>query len=438
MARKAKRVGLILKRIAIATIVLAAGGAAIYYKVYARADDVEQELTLGAVTQGDVENVVSCTGTLSAVGTVDVGAQVSGTIEKIYVDFNDTVTRGQVLARLDTSLFDTEVLTNSAAVSKAQAELKKAETEFERAGKLFEKGFVSESDFIIAETSLQIARAGLQSARASLKRARTNQKYTVIKSPIDGTVIERNIEEGQTIASSFSTPQLFIIAEDLSRMQIEASVDESDIGTVKEGQKARFTVQAYPDDAFEGVVRQIRLKPLTVQNVVNYTVVVDAANDEGRLMPGMTATVDFIIESRKDVLLVPNSAMSFKPSAGMLRPPGAPGGKGKRPGKGPGKGPGGPAGAAPAGGAGPDPSMQDFRACVFVPDAAGLLTPACFFPGVSDGSVTEVTEAKNLRAGTPVVTGTSGTVDTKKDSEKKKGFSLPFPGMGKGGRPPRM
>ncbi|MFH1438690.1 MAG: efflux RND transporter periplasmic adaptor subunit [Pseudomonadota bacterium] len=433
MARKAKRVGLILKRIAIAAVVLVAGGAAIYYKVYARADDVKQEFTLGAVTQGDVENVVSCTGTLSAVGTVDVGAQVSGTIEKIYVDFNDTVTRGQVLARLDTSLFDTEVLTNSAAVSKAQAELKKAETEFERAGKLFEKGFVSESDFIIAETSLQIARAGLQSARASLKRARTNQKYTVIKSPIDGTVIERNIEEGQTIASSFSTPQLFIIAEDLSRMQIEASVDESDIGSVKVGQKARFTVQAYPDEAFEGAVRQIRLKPLTVQNVVNYTVVVDAANDEGRLMPGMTATVDFIIESRKDVLLVPNSAMSFKPSAGMLRPPGVPGGEGKRPGK----GPGAPAGAAPAGGTGPDPSRKG-GACVFVPDAAGLLTPACFVPGVSDGSVTEVTDSKNLREGTSVVTGTSGTADTKEDSEKKKGFNLPLPGMGKGGRPPRM
>ena len=425
MSRKLSVVGRILKRLAVVVVVLAAAGAAVFYVLKVRGEDEAVQLTFAAVKRGDVEDTVSCTGTLSAVGTVSVGSQVSGTIEKLLVDFNDVVKKGQVLLKLDKSLFNAEVQSAGATLAKAKAELRKAEAEYERSSTLFEKGYVSQSDFILAETTVETARASLQSAQATLKRAKANQKYTVITSPIDGTVIERNVEEGQTIASSFSTPELFVIAEDLSKMQIEASVDESDIGLIKQGMPVRFTVQAYADDEFNGTVRQIRLKPVTVQNVVTYTVVVDAANEKGLLMPGMTATVDFIVASREDVLLVPNSAIAFNPSAGMLRPAAAS------------KGGGTPGAVKSKGTAKKNFAKISGKACVFIKGADGLLSPSCFVPGISDGSVTEVMGETTLAEGKPVATGT--TTGTKTEKEEKKSSGLPLPGMGggkKGGRPP--
>jgi len=273
---------------------------------------------LGEVKRGDLENIVSSTGTLSANGTVDLGAQVSGTIEKVFVDFNDRVKKGQVLAVLDTGLFKATVQEVEAGVMKARAQLRQAESKYNRNLPLFKNGYLSEMEFLVYETDVDIARATLQSAQASLKRAQMNLEYTKIRSPIDGTVIERSIDAGQTIAASFQTPTLFVIAEDLTQMQIEVNVDESDIGQIKKGQSVRFTVQAYPDDIFYGVVRQIRLKPETIQNVVNYTVIVGAENKNNLLLPGMTATVDFLIMEKKYILLVPNQAINFKPNAEMF------------------------------------------------------------------------------------------------------------------------
>jgi len=430
MSRNLRLIGRILKKTAGLVLFLGAAGALLYYFFMYKGEEKPVEFSFGVVERGDVEETVSCTGTLSAVGTVLVGSQVSGTIEKLYVDFNDTVKKGQVLIKLDRSLLNAEVLSANATLLKNQAELAQAEAEFERSKKLFEKGFLSESDYILAETSLQTARAAIQSSKATLKRAKTNQKYAVIKSPIDGTVIERNVDEGQTIASSFSTPQLFVIAEDMSRMQIEASVDESDIGLIKQGMEVRFSVQAYPDDEFTGTVRQVRLKPVTVSNVVTYTVVVDAPNNDGRLMPGMTATVDFIIDSRNQVLTVPNSALGFKPSPEMLKGSAASGkgaaSSGKKASAGWSKGEPGNPGKGMKQGKGGGKSFHG-KACVYLQAGQGLVSPVCFTPGLTDGSVTEVLGETSLKEGSSIVTG---TVEAKEEEGTK--MRLPLPGMGKG------
>jgi HlyD family secretion protein len=270
------------------------------------------------VARGDIENVISSTGTLSAVGTVEVGTQVSGTIDRVLVDYNEHVRRGQVLAVLDTTQLVASVRDAEASVLRAQAQHDQAVRDHGRAADLYAQNLISEADFDDSETSVMTAKAGVLSAEAGRDRSRANLGYAVIRSPIDGTVIMRNVEEGQTVAASFSTPTLFVIAEDLAEMEIRALVDESDIGQVKVGQKVRFTVEAYIDEEFEGIVRQIWLQPQTIQNVVNYTVVVDATNDRGLLFPGMTATADFFVDEVRDVLLVPNSALRFKPTESMI------------------------------------------------------------------------------------------------------------------------
>lgn len=271
------------------------------------------------IKKGTLENIVSSTGTLSAVETVEVGSQVSGIIEKIFVDFNDPVKKGQVLAVLDKTLFEVSVKDAQARVFQARASLDQAEAEVKRNQPLFEKGHISESEFLVIKTTAQKAKADLKIAEATLDKAKTNLEYTVIRSPIDGTVIERTVDAGQTIAASFQAPKLFIIAKDLTRMQIEAYVDESDIGQIKENQTVQFTVQTYPEKNFTGDVRQIRLQPQTIQNVVTYTVIIDAPNEESLLLPGMTATVDFIMEQAQDVLMVSNKALNFSPPAEMIQ-----------------------------------------------------------------------------------------------------------------------
>lgn len=268
--------------------------------------------------RGDLEAVVSSTGKLDAVMTVQVGTQVSGIISKIFVDFNDRVTAGQMIALLDTTLLGIAVRDAETNLERNEAQLRQAERDFERARELYDKEIVAEVEFNQAQYDLDIARASTKSAEISLERAKQNLSYATVFAPISGTVIERNVDVGQTVAASFSAPQLFLIANDLSKMQILASVDESDIGLIEEGQTARFTVQAYPDETFTGAVRQVRLQSTTQENVVNYTVVVDVDNAEGRLLPGMTATVDFLVESAADVMKVANAALRFRPSEEMM------------------------------------------------------------------------------------------------------------------------
>lgn len=270
------------------------------------------------VEQGDLEAVVSSTGTLEAVKTVQVGTQVSGIISQLYVDFNDTVQKGQVVARLDATLLASAVNDADITLERNLAQLQQAERDFERINNLYEKQFVTEVEFNTAKFNLDVAKANTKSAQISLDRARQNLSYATIYAPISGTVIERNVEVGQTVAASLSAPQLFLIANDLSRLQILASVDESDIGRIEEGQEVRFTVQAYAEDTFIGTVRQVRLQSSIQENVVNYTVVVDVNNADGRLLPGMTATLDFLIETASDVLKVANAALRFRPTEDMI------------------------------------------------------------------------------------------------------------------------
>jgi HlyD family secretion protein len=278
----------------------------------------ESTYQFAQITRGDLENTVSATGTVNPVHTVEVGTQVSGTIDRLNVDFNDTVHKGQVLAVLDTSLLKAAVLDARAQVDRNQALCDQAVADQQRNLPLFQKGYISEQEFLPLEISVKTTRASLQSAQIALKRAETNLSYAVIRSPIDGSVIQRAVEQGQTVAASLQAPTLFVIAENLSQMEIHAQVDESDIGYIREGQAVRFDVQAYPDKIFTGSVKQVRLEPTTVQNVVNYTVIVDAPNPDGLLLPGMTATIDFIVEQRKNVLLAPSAVLRLQPTQEML------------------------------------------------------------------------------------------------------------------------
>lgn len=270
--------------------------------------------TFVVLTKGNVESTISSTGTLNPVTEVTVGTQVSGTIEKVLVDFNDRVKKGQIIAVLDSALLQMAVNDVKADLLKAEAQFDEAQFSYKRDEQLFTKGLMSESDFQTVKTTLKTAEAGLMTARTALQRAIQNLNYAIIRSPINGTVTARSVEAGQTVAASFSTPTLFTIAQDLSKMEIKASVDESDIGQIKVGQAARFTVQAYPAETFEGKVKQIRLEPTTSSNVVNYTVVVSADNKDNLLLPGMTATVEFVVDHKTDVLVVANSALRFQPS----------------------------------------------------------------------------------------------------------------------------
>ena len=275
-------------------------------------DTVEYQFT--EISRGNIENTISSSGSLTPVTTVDIGTQVSGTIAKVYVDFNDIVRKGQLLAVLDTALLKAAVLDAQAGLEVAEAQLEEALLNYNSSQPLYERKLISETEYIPIKLNVDIKRAALKSAQAGLERAQQNLDYAVIRSPINGIVIAKDVEEGQTVAASFSTPTLFQIAENLEQMEIMAEVDESDIGLIRVGQPVRFEVQAYSDKTFEGTVKQIRLQPQTVSNVVNYTVVVSAENADNLLLPGMTATVDFIIQQINDVLIVSKSALRYMPS----------------------------------------------------------------------------------------------------------------------------
>lgn len=286
----------------------------IYETVSAEPQPVYRFATL---ERGNLESVVSATGTLSAVTTVQVGTQVSGKIVEIKADFNDRVKKGQLIARIDPTILEQQVRDAQAGLERSQAELEQAEREFERNRGLFERKVLTEVEFNNAKYTLAVARANVKAAQVALDRARQNLAYTQIYAPIDGIVVERTVELGQTVVASMQTPQLFLIAKDLAEMQILASVDESDIGSIHEGQEVRFTVQAYPNEQFVGKVQQVRLQSTTTENVVNYTVVVRVDNSSGKLLPGMTATLEFITGRATDVLLAPNSALRFRPTDEM-------------------------------------------------------------------------------------------------------------------------
>jgi HlyD family secretion protein len=270
------------------------------------------EFRTETATRGTIQATVTATGTVNAVTTVLVGTQVSGTIKNLYVDFNSHVKKGQLIARIDPEMFEAQVAQARANVEKAAATFRDAERSFRRNQELFAKNLVPRSDLDTAETNFDSSRAGLEQAKAALKVAETNLRYTSILSPVDGVVISRAVDIGQTVAASFQTPTLFTIAQDLTKMQIDTNVAESDIGMVKVGQDVEFTVDAYPDTVFKGKVWQIRQAPITVQNVVTYDVVIQVNNKDLKLMPGMTANVSIIIAKRNDVVRIPNAALRFR------------------------------------------------------------------------------------------------------------------------------
>ncbi|MBN1187907.1 MAG: efflux RND transporter periplasmic adaptor subunit, partial [Bacteroidales bacterium] len=270
------------------------------------------------VTRGTVSNSITATGTIQAVKTVEVGTQVSGEISKIYIDYNSTVKAGQLLAELDRKPLVTALTIAEASLDNAKAEITYQTANYNRTKALFEKKLVAESDFDLVLYNFEKAKATLKTAQLNYDKAKINLDYAFIYSPIDGVVLDRAVSEGQTVAASFSTPTLFTIARDLTQMQVEASVDEADIGQVKEGQRVSFTVDAYPDLEFSGEVIQIRLQPVITSNVVTYTVIVKAANTDLKLMPGMTATITVYVEEAENVIVVASKALRFKPDNDVL------------------------------------------------------------------------------------------------------------------------
>lgn len=261
-----------------------------------------------------LQNSVTATGTIEAVTSVTVGTQVSGIVNKLYVDYNSQVKKGQVIAELDKTNLLSELNTAKANLASAQSSLNYQAANMERYKTLYKKGLVSADEYENALLTYRQAKEQVASSKENVQRAQTNLGYATITSPIDGTVISKSVEEGQTVAASFNTPELFTIAKDLTNMQVVANVDEADIGGVKEGNRVTFTVDAYPDDTFEGTVKQVRLEATTTNNVVTYEVVISAPNADLKLKPGLTANVTIYTQEHSGVLAVANKALRFTPT----------------------------------------------------------------------------------------------------------------------------
>jgi HlyD family secretion protein len=310
-----------IKRIIIISISLLLIAAGAYYFYNSRNKPAVFFWRIASVEKGDLNVIVTATGNLSADTSVDVGTQVTGVIVKRYVDFNSKVKKGQLIALVDTTTLYAIKKDAKAAMERAQSMLNEYKREFDRSKKLFGNKVSPQVDYDQAITNYQTAKSTLTSAEAQLYKAEVNLRYAKIKAPISGVVIARNIDEGQTVIASFNTPTLFTIVNDLSKMQVQADVGEADIGQVKVGQKVNFTVDAYPDDVFTGIVQQVRLQPVIIQNVVNYVVIVNASNPEKKLIPGLTANVNILVQELKGVLKVPSNAITFVPPKEYLEDP---------------------------------------------------------------------------------------------------------------------
>ena len=315
-----------MKKAILVTLIVGTGIAAYgYYGL--RTVEFVPDVTTVTVTEGDIVDTVGATGALEAVTTVQVGSQVSGIIQELLVDFNSIVREGDVIMRLDPSLFETQLAQARANLARAEAEVERlrvavedAETQLVRAEGLAARALISDTELDAARVAVRSAEAQLKSAeaqvtqaRASLNQNEVNLEHTVIRAPIDGIVTSRLVDVGQTVAASFQAPELFVIAADLTKMRVIANIDESDIGRIRPDQRVTFTVDAYPAEEFEGSVTQIRLEPIVTQNVVTYATVIDAPNPELKLKPGMTATITLEIARRENVLRIPNAALRFRP-----------------------------------------------------------------------------------------------------------------------------
>jgi len=396
-----------MRKVLVVLAVAAAVAAAAYF--YLKKAPQESLYRTAKVERGDIVDAITATGNINAVTTVSVGSQISGTIQQIFVDYNSPVRKGQVIAQIDTRLLDSAVVQSRANLENTKAALEKAqvgiidtERTYRRNLELIKDGFVAQADVDSSQTAYEQALSQKKSAEAALKQAEgglqtalTNLEYATIRSPVDGIVISRNVDVGQTVAASFQTPTLFSIAQDLTKMQIDTNVDESDIGRAAKGQAVTFTVDAYPERNFTGTVEQVRNSPIVTQNVVTYDVVVRVDNKDLMLKPGMTANVTIQVKKHENALKIPNAALRYRP-ADLKKESTAKKDKMK------------------------EPSGQR----VYVPGKDGTPVPVLVRAGISDGTFTLLVEG-SLKEGDILITGDA--------PQKKNSASGSPPGMGMGG-----
>jgi len=431
------------KVIWIIVALVVAAGAILGLTVFRNGKNGDVKYKTEVLGRGDIEALVVTSGTLNPIETVDVGAQVSGRIERLYADFNSIVTKGQVVAELDQEPLKMKIQQNEAnyksrvaSLERSKVSLQTAEKAYERAKSLFAKDLISieemdaaEANYLNAKSDLVSAEASLAQAKSTLDLSKVDLGYAVIKAPVDGVVITRKVNIGQTLQSSYQAPVLFQVATDLTKMKVECSVDESDIGKVKEGQKVRFTVEAYPNETFNGFVQQVRFSPETVQNVVTYTTIVNVENPGKKLLPGMTATVSIIVGEAKDVLRVSNAALRFTPNlspeelekmmketrdrmTAQRQAQGGPPGEGPQGGQNGGQTGGlgspttvtGQGGGTGAGGSQPTRTRQQIPR-VFLMGKDGKLSMAFVRTGVADTTYSEIVRGE-LKEGDVIITGT--------------------------------
>lgn len=384
----------------------------------------KKELKFTTSVAGDctVQNTVTATGTLEPVDKVEVGTQVSGIVEKLYVDYNSHVKKGQLLAELDKSTLTERLAQATNSLTSAESALRRAQQNYDRTKQLFEGKAATKVDMEDVENSLIQAKSSLLNAQTQLREAKVNLGYAEIYSPIDGVILSKDIEEGQTVASSFNTPTLFVIAKDLKNMQVEANVDEADIGQVKVGQKCSFTVDAYNGDTFTGTVQEIRLQPTTTSNVVKYTVIILAPNPDEKLYPGMTASIS-IVTKEESGLCVPLQALNFEPTEDIFKMLGRPGG-------GPGDAPEGvgPDGATDGGfPGGAQAQVGDEPTMVWVKNGNSI-HPKPVVAGMDDG-VNAIVKGGALQKGDTIVLSAE---IVKVEKQRGQGVNLFGPGARKG------
>ena len=368
--------------------------AAVLWLVFRPTGKESVNLETAKVQKIDISNSVTATGTVEPVTKVEVGTQVSGIISKLYVDYNDVVKAGQVIAEMDKINLQAELSAANAQLATAKTEYEYQQKEYNRMKTLHDKELVSDSEFDQAQYQFQSARNAYSQTQASYTKVKRNLSYATITSPIDGVVISKAVEEGQTVAAGFSTPTLFTIAKDLTDMQVVANVDEADIGQVKEGQRVTYTVAAYPDDVFEGRVRQVRLEATTTSNVVTYEVVINAPNPDLKVKPGLTATITIYTLEEEDVLSVPTKALRFNPDPEIMRE----------------------LGIKISG----EPSRSDSTKTVWVKNG-DTLSPVQVVPGNTSGDRTGIKGI--LKEGDEIVTGLTAEAPKKQDTVERSPFA---------------
>ncbi|MBR1927091.1 MAG: efflux RND transporter periplasmic adaptor subunit [Bacteroidales bacterium] len=376
------------------TIIGIIAAAVILWLVFRPTGRESVSLETAEVLKIDISSSVTATGTVEPVTKVEVGTQVSGIISKLYVDYNDAVKAGQVIAEMDKVNLQAELSAANAQLATAKTEFEYQEKEYNRMKTLHDKELVSDSEFDQAQYQYQSARNAYSQTQASYTKVKRNLSYATITSPIDGVVISKSVEEGQTVAAGFSTPTLFTIAKDLTDMQVIANVDEADIGQVKEGQRVTYTVAAYPDDVFEGRVRQVRLEATTTSNVVTYEVVINAPNPDLKVKPGLTATITIFTLEEDDVLSVPTKALRFNPDPEIMREIGIT--------------------------IGGEPARSESTKTVWV-KRSGSIVPVQVAPGNTSGDRTGI--SGDLKEGDVVVTGLSAQTPKKQETVERSPFA---------------